>query len=230
MAGHAPHDKGFTGSSRVTRCRRIAGEALASGGETAMRGPDGHRIRGACRGSASQWHSSGVLRRHCPAALRELRRLLCRRDSAVAGRAALPGFRRPRADRRPLSRGHLALPAGTEGRRHLVLQRLSRHGAAPQGRRGDGRCGEQIGDRRRRHAQHFRHQPPVGPTRGRTRRSPRQGGGAGLHVRLRIEPDRHLDHCQAHSRLSDPVRCAQPQFDDRGNPSVRNGEAHFSSQ
>ena len=145
-------------------------------------------------------------------------------------RAALPGLRRPRADRRPLSPRRVALPAGTEGSRHLVLQRLSRHGAAPESRRGHGRNGDPAGDRRRRHAQHLRHQPSAGRARGRARRSARQGGGAGLHLRLCLEPDRHLDHRQAHSRLPDPVRRPQPQFDDRGHPPVRHGEAHLPPQ
>ena len=66
--------------------------------------------------------------------------------SRGCARAALPGVRGPRADRRPFSPRRLAFPAGTEGSRHLVLQRLSRHGAAPEGRRRDGRrCGHALG-------------------------------------------------------------------------------------
>ena len=110
-----------------------------------MQGPDGSRIPA----NAAPPPANGVLPRGpddiARSPLCELRRLLCRCDSAVAGRAPLSSFRRPRADRRPLSPRHLALPAGTEGRHHLVLKRLSRHGAAPQGRRGDGRNGEQLG-------------------------------------------------------------------------------------
>ena len=42
--------------------------------------------------------------------------------------------------------------------------------------------------------------------------------GAGVHLRLRLEPDRHLDHRQADSELPDPVGRLQPQLDDRGHP------------
>jgi 5-aminolevulinate synthase len=40
-------------------------------------------------------------------------------------------------------------------------------------------------------------------------RPARQGGGAGLHVRLYLEPGKHLDHRQADPRVPDPVRRPQ---------------------
>ena len=46
---------------------------------------------------------------------------------------------------------------------------------------------------------------PLVELEARARRSARQGGGARLHVRLRLEPDRHLDHRQAAAGLPDPV-------------------------
>jgi 5-aminolevulinate synthase len=41
-------------------------------------------------------------------------------------------------------------------------------------------------------------------------------GGAGLYRRVRLERDRNLDDRQAAPELPDPIRCAQPQLDDRG--------------
>ena len=62
--------------------------------------------------------------------------------------------------------------------------------------------------------------PRAGP-RARARRPPRQGGGARLHLGLRLEPGRHLDARQADPGLPDPVRRPQPQLDDRGHPPAR---------
>jgi Aminotransferase class I and II len=47
-----------------------------------------------------------------------------------------------------------------------------------------------------------------------------EGGGTRVHLRLRLEPDRHSNDCQTDVRLRDPVRCAQPQIDDRGRAPV----------
>src|SRR5476651_256572 len=54
-------------------------------------------------------------------------------------------------------------------------------------------------------------QPSAGRARARARRPARQGVGAGVHIRLCVEPDRHSNHRQAHSELSDPVGRLQPQ-------------------
>ena len=92
----------------------------------------------------------------------EIRRVFRRRPEPLAGRAALPGVCRSRAHRRPLSARHLARAAGPARGRDLVLQRLSRHGPAPQGDRRHGRDRDAHGHRRRRHPQHRRHQPSAG--------------------------------------------------------------------
>ena len=68
----------------------------------------------------------------------------------------------------------VAFPGGPPRGRDLVLQRLSRHGPAPQGDRRHGRDRDPHGHRRRRHPQHRRHQPSAGRARARTRRSARQ--------------------------------------------------------
>ena len=54
--------------------------------------------------------------------------------------------------------------------------------------------------------------------------------GAGLHLRLRLERDRHLDHRQADPELPDPVGRLQPQFDDRGHPPGGLRQADFPPQ
>ena len=51
--------------------------------------------------------------------------------------------------------GGLALAPGNSGRGDLVLERLSRDGAAPEGDRRHGRDGDQDGHRCRRHPQYF---------------------------------------------------------------------------
>ena len=56
-------------------------------------------------------------------------------------RAALSRLRRPRADRRALSARHLARDGEAARDRRLVLQRLSRHGPAPEGGRRAARGG-----------------------------------------------------------------------------------------
>ena len=73
-------------------------------------------------------------------------------------------------------------------RRHrLVLERLSRHGPAPEGARRDARGDRPLRRRRRRHPQHLRHHPRARAARARARRPARQGGGAALHLGLRLE-------------------------------------------
>ena len=147
----------------------------------------------------------------------------------IAGRAPLPGLCRSRAHRRPLSARPLAFPARPARRRDLVLQRLSRHGPAPQGDRRHGRGRRPHGHRRRRHPQHRRHQPSAGRAGARARRPARQAGRAGVHLRLCLEPDRHPDHRQAVAELPDPVRRAQPQFHDRRRAPVRLREADLAA-
>ena len=58
----------------------------------------------------------------------------------------------------------------------------------------------------------------------------RKDAGAGLHLGLCLERDRHLDHGQADAGLPDPVRRLQPQFDDRGHPAVALREADLPPQ
>src|SRR6266536_1267253 len=70
----------------------------------------------------------------------------------------------------------------------------------------------------------------AGRARGRVGRPPRQGRGAPVHLRLRVEPDRHFDHRQADAELPDPVRRAQPQLDDRGRAPIGVSEAHLAPQ
>ena len=118
------------------------------------------------------------------------------------------------AGRFPHAVWHLAGRA--EGRRDLVLERLSRHGPASQGDRRHDRDRVAHGHRRRRHAQYRRQQSSAGRARARARRSAPQGSGAGLHLRLCLQRDRHLDARQADAELPDPVGRVEPQFDDRG--------------
>src|SRR5438067_9983435 len=61
-----------------------------------------------------------------------LPRLFHRRAGTAADRAAVPRLRRSGAHCRTLSARGVAFAAGTEKRRHLVLQRLSRHGPASE--------------------------------------------------------------------------------------------------
>ena len=71
---------------------------------------------------------------------------------------------------------------------------------------------------------------PPGRARAQACRPARQGGGAGLHFWLRIERDRNLDDRQAAPELLDPIRCAQPQLDDRGHSPVRHREEDLAPQ
>lgn len=74
--------------------------------------------------------------------------------------------------------------------------------------------------RRRRYPQHRRQPSPAGATRTGTGGPARQAIGAAVHLGLRVQPDRHRHDRQADSELPDPVRRAQPQFDDRRHPAV----------
>ena len=56
-----------------------------------------------------------------------------------------------------------------------------------------------------------------------------QGSGAGLHLGLGLQRDRHLDARQADAELPDPVGRAQPQFDDRGRAPVAAARNRFSA-
>ena len=69
----------------------------------------------------------------------------------------------------------------------LVLERLPRHGPAPEGPRRDARGDRPLRRRRRRHPQHLRHHPRPRAARARARRPAPQGGGAALHLGLRLE-------------------------------------------
>ena len=92
-------------------------------------------------------------------------------------------------------------PQGPAQRRDLVLQRLSRHGPAPEGGRRHGRDRNARRHRRGRHPQHRRHPSSAGAARGRTRRPPWQGSLAAVHLGLCLEPHRHFDHRKTDSEL-----------------------------
>ena len=158
-----------------------------------------------------------------------LQRIFRVRPGSIAGRTPLPRVCRPRTHRRPLSARPLAFPARPARGGDLVLQRLSRHGPAPQGDRRHGRCRRPHGHRRRRHPQYRRHQSSAGRAGARARRPARQAGRAGVHLRLCLEPDRHPDHRQAVAQLPAAVRRAQPQFHDRGRAPVRLREADLAA-
>ncbi len=125
---------------------------------------------------------------------------------------------------------HLALQRPRRGNHRLVLQRLSRHGPASRRHRRVPERGRPHGLRRRRHAQHFRHQPPAGRARTGTRRPARQGSGAGLHLRLRLQRGVDLDHRAAAAELPDPVGRAEPRLDDRGRAPLRRREEDLPPQ
>ena len=76
--------------------------------------------------------------------------------------------------RRPL----LRRPQRAQADHRLVLERLSRHGPAPRGRRGDGNRAPRRRRRLGRHAQHRRQHPLSCRPRGRARRPARQGSRA----------------------------------------------------
>ena len=114
--------------------------------------------------------------------------------------------------------------------RRLVLQRLSRHGPERDGARRHDRSRPADGRRRRRHPQHLRHESPAGRARGRARRPPRQGSGAGLHLGLRLQRGGDLDHRQDAARLRDPLRRAEPRLDDRGRAALGRAEADLPPQ
>ena len=144
--------------------------------------------------------------------------------SEAEGREALSRLRQSRTQCAALSCRAVAPGRGRREparRDDLVLQRLSRHGRASGRRRGRRRRPWPAWRGRRRHAQHFRHAQPHRRVGARPRRPPSQGGGAGLHLRLDLQSRRHLDHRLAVAGLSDPVGCAQPQFDDRGRAPFR---------
>src|SRR5207237_9326316 len=67
-------------------------------------------------------------------------------------------------------------------------------------------------------------------SRGRTRRSPRQAGGAAVQLRLRLELDLAVDPGGTHARLRDPVRRAQPRLDDRRHPPQPLRNPHLAPQ
>ena len=113
---------------------------------------------------------------------------------------------------------------------HLVLQRLSRHGPAPEGDRRHAGHGRAAGRRRRRHAQYFGHQPAAGRARALARRPAPQGSGAGLHLGLRLQRGGDLDHRAADAGLRDLLRPAQPRLDDPGRAPVGHAEAHLPAQ
>ena len=127
-------------------------------------------------------------------------------------------------------RARLAFARRPARRHRVVLQRLSRHGPAPEGDRRHGRDRDPDGHRRRRNPQHRRHQSSAGGARARACRPAPQGRRAGLHVGLCLQRDRHLDHGQADAELPDPVRRLQPQFDDRGHPAVALRQADLPPQ
>ena len=105
-----------------------------------------------------------------------------------APRRPLPRLRRPRAAGRATSPAPpITATAHRAAGDRLVLERLSRHGPAPQRARGHARGARPVRRRCRRHPQHLRHQPLPRAARARAGRPARQGGGAAVHLRLRLE-------------------------------------------
>ena len=58
----------------------------------------------------------------------------------------------------------------------------------------------------------------------------RQGSRAGLHLRLRLERDRHFHHRKTAAELPAALRRAQPQFHDRGRAQIRHRKAGVAPQ
>ena len=133
----------------------------------------------------------------------------------------LPGLRRARARAGDFPRA-IRYAQGRHQRGHrLVLERLSRHGPAPGGARRHARGDRPLRRRRRRHPQHLRHHPRPRAARARARRPARQGGGAALHLGLRLELGVARHARRRLPGLRHPVGRRQPRLDDRGHPPRR---------
>ena len=195
--------------SRLRGCRELASELAALAKLTV-------RLRRASPGSCRQ-RISGTSRRSM-----DYRGIFEDAVDALRQEKRYRVFADLERDRRAVSRARSSRHRRQCARdHHLVLQRLSRHGPAPQGDRGHAGDGRQARRRRRRHAQHLRHQPAAGRARALARRPAPQGSGAGLHLGLRLQRGGDLDHRAAAAGLRDLLRPAQPRLDDPGRAPER---------
>ncbi len=112
----------------------------------------------------------------------------------------------------------------------LVLERLSRHGAAPGGLGGGGR--DVAGGRRRRgrDAQHLREQPSASSARARARRPARPRRGARLHFRLCRQRRGAVDPGARIAGHGGVLGRFQPRLDDRRHPQQPRREIHLPPQ
>ena len=137
-------------------------------------------------------------------------------------RAALSCLRRYRARRRPLSRprsGTLRTARGTSssGAPTTISAWASIRRSSARWWRLPSASASGAGG----HAQYLRHEPRCRRTRSGTRRPPRQGSGARLHVGLCLEPDRHRHHRGLIPNCLIFSDARQSQLDDRGREPVR---------
>ena len=112
----------------------------------------------------------------------------------------------------------------------VVLERLSGHGPASLGARGDGRGAARVRRRRRRHPQHLRQQPPPSAAGARARRSARPRSRIGLHLGLCRQRGGAVDPGARDARHGGAVGRAEPRLDDRRHPPQPRRKAHFPPQ
>ena len=171
-----------------------------------------------------------MIRAQIPEGKNELPAVFRGSDRSGPCRTALSRLRGHRANRRRLPARHLAFQREGRGNHRLVLQRLSRHGPESRCRRRAAGRRRPHGLGRRRHAQHFRHQPSAGRAGTGTRRPARQGSSARLHLGLRLQRGVDLDHRPAAAQLPDDFRRTQPCLDDRGRAPLGRREEDLPPQ
>ena len=89
---------------------------------------------------------------------------------------------------------------------------------------------EAVENRRRRHAQHFRHAPSCDPARARASVASRKRKRAPVHLGLRREPDRACDRRASASRGRDFLRRRKSQLDHRRNPPFGRAQSDLPSE
>jgi hypothetical protein len=112
----------------------------------------------------------------------------------------------------------------------VVLQRLSRHGPAPQGVGGNVGGAEPNRSRRRRHPQHLGHQPRLCAARTRTRGVARTRGGLSLYLGLCRQRGSLIDVGGQHARHGRVVGRDEPCLDDRRYPQQSGRAADLPPQ